>query len=57
MKVKMLLATLALTITPALALAGGGCGFGHAKTEDVVMSCAEGTIFDTETQRCVPATG
>jgi O-antigen/teichoic acid export membrane protein len=40
-----------------LALAGGGCGFGHVKTEEVVMSCAQGSIFDSEAQRCVPTTG
>lgn len=57
MKTKMLLATLALIVTPTLALAGGGCGFGHAKTEQVVMSCAEGSIYDAEEQRCVPTTG
>lgn len=57
MKTKMLLATLALIVAPTLALAGGGCGFGHVKTEEVVMSCADGTVFDAEAQRCVPTTG
>ena len=56
MKTKMLLATLALIVTPSIALAMG-CGIGHTKTEQVVMSCAEGSIYDTEAQRCIPTTG
>lgn len=56
MKTKLLLATLALTLLPSVSLAMG-CAFGHAKTEDVVMSCADGTVFDTESGRCVPTTG
>jgi len=57
MKTKMLLATLALIVAPTLALAEGGCGFGHTKTEQIVMSCADGSVFDAEEQRCVPTTG
>ncbi len=55
MKAKMLLAT--LTMAPTFALAQACGGFGHVKTEKVVMSCVEGSIFDTDTQRCVPTTG
>ena len=55
MKYKTLLATLALTVAPSLALAMG-CGYGHTKAEQVVMSCAEGTVYDTEAQKCVPLT-
>ena len=56
MKTKLLLATLALAVSPSLALAMG-CNYGHTKTEDVVMSCAPGSVFDSETERCVPTTG
>ncbi|MGI9388802.1 MAG: carbohydrate-binding module family 14 protein [Boseongicola sp.] len=56
MKTKTLLATLALIVAPSIALATG-CGLGHTKAEQVVMSCAEGSVFDSETQRCVPTTG
>jgi hypothetical protein len=57
MKVKMLLAALALTVAPTLALAQA-CGvLGHVMTEKVVMSCAEGSMFDADAQRCVPTTG
>lgn len=55
MKMKLLLATLALAASPTLALAA--CFDGHAKAEDTVMSCAAGSTYDTETQRCVPTTG
>jgi hypothetical protein len=49
MKLKALLAALALTITPALAMAE--CSWKH---EQVTMSCAEGTQWNAETQTCVP---
>ena len=56
MKTKMLLATLALAVSPSIAMAMG-CGYGHSKTEEVTMSCAAGSVFDSESQRCVPTTG
>ncbi len=56
MKTKMLLATLALAMSPSLAFAMG-CGYGHAKTETANMSCAAGSVFDAEANRCVPTTG
>ena len=56
MKTKLFLATLALAASPTLAMAMG-CSYGHTKTEDVVMSCAPGSVFDTETQLCVATTG
>ncbi len=56
MKTKLLLATLALAVTPSLAMAMG-CGYGHVKGEDIAMSCAEGSVYDTDAQRCVPTTG
>ncbi len=49
MKLKTLLAALALTITPALAMAE--CGWKH---QQVTMSCAEGTQWNADTQTCVP---
>ena len=49
MKLKTLLAALALTITPALASAQ--CSWSK---EQVTMSCAEGTQWDPASQTCVP---
>ena len=56
MKTKLFLATLVVAASPTLALAMG-CSYGHSKTEDVVMSCAPGSVFDADTQKCVPTTG
>ncbi len=56
MKTKLLLATLALTAAPSFAMAMG-CSYGHAKTEDVAMSCAEGSVYSADEKRCVPTTG
>ena len=56
MKTKMLLAALALAVSPSIAMAMG-CSGDYTKTEQVTMSCAAGSVFDTETQRCVPTTG
>ena len=49
MKLKTLLAALALTITPALAMAE--CSWSK---EQVTMSCAEGSQWDAASQTCVP---
>ena len=49
MKLKTLLAALALTITPALASAA--C---FDKHEQVTMSCAEGMQWDAASRTCVP---
>lgn len=49
MKIKTLLAALALTVTPALAMAE--CALKH---EQVTMSCADGTQWNEQTQTCVP---
>jgi len=49
MKMKTLLAALALTMTPALATAA--C---FDKHEQVTMSCTEGTQWDAASQTCVP---
>ncbi len=45
-----LAATLVLGLAPTLAIAA--CGHDRA-----AMSCADGTVYDQTTQRCVPATG
>lgn len=52
MKTKMLLATLVLAAAPTMTLAQ--C-FGHEK-EQVTMSCAEGTVYDAESQSCISTT-
>lgn len=57
MKIKMLLAALALTTAPTFALAQPCGALGHVVTEKVVMSCAEGSIYDSNAQKCVPTTG
>ena len=54
MKTKTLLAALALSTLPGLAMAQ--CFGDHAK-EQVTMSCAAGSVYDADTQRCVPTTG
>ncbi len=56
MKTKTLLATLALAMAPSLAFAMCS-GLGHTKTEQVTMSCSAGSVYDAETERCVPTTG
>ena len=56
MKIKTLLAALALATAPGLAFAECS-GFGHSKSEQVTMSCAAGSVYDAETERCVPTTG
>ena len=50
MKPKLLLAVMALVVSPGLAFAG--CSSGHLK-EEIVMSCADGLVYDPETQTCV----
>lgn len=53
MKIRLHLAVLALAVLPGAAFAA--CFGDHAK-EEVVMSCTDGTVFDAETQKCVPLT-
>ncbi|GGX48309.1 hypothetical protein GCM10007385_15210 [Tateyamaria omphalii] len=54
MKTKTLVVALALTLAPTLTFAMG-CNYG--KHEQQAMSCAEGTVYDADTNRCVTATG
>lgn len=53
MKIKLLLATLAVAAAPSLTFAA--CIGDHAK-EEVVMSCPQGATFDAETNSCVSTT-
>lgn len=53
MKTKTLLAALVLATAPAMSFAA--CYGGHEK-EQVTMSCAEGTVYDAETQSCISTT-
>lgn len=53
MKIKLLLAALALSTAPTLALAA--CFGDHAK-EEVVMSCPEGSSFDADSKTCISTT-
>ncbi|MCR8825696.1 hypothetical protein [Pseudosulfitobacter koreensis] len=50
MKIKLVAATLALALAPAL-VAAEGCSQGRQ-----AMSCAEGSNFDHATGTCVPVT-
>ena len=47
---------LALAVAPGLAFAQCA-GFDHTKSEQVTMSCAAGSVYDAETERCGPTTG
>ena len=50
MKIKTAAATLVLALAPSFALAMG-CSFEH-QTEQA-MSCADGMVWDAETEACV----
>jgi hypothetical protein len=51
MKIRLLLAALAITAAPTLAIAE--CSWGKAH-ETTAMSCVEGTSWDAASQTCVP---
>ena len=51
MKTKVVLTSLALTLATSLS-AYAGCK-GHSEQ---AMSCADGTVWDTESRSCVPQT-
>ena len=51
MTIKTLAAAVALTLVPALATAA--CSYG----KQVTMTCAEGSVYDTDAGKCVPTTG
>lgn len=52
MTIKTLAAAVALTLVPAFAFAAG-CNYGK---EEITMSCAAGTIYDSTTNACVSTT-
>ncbi|MGZ2257593.1 carbohydrate-binding module family 14 protein [Roseobacter sp. A03A-229] len=52
MTIKTLAAAVALTFVPALAFATG-CNYGK---QEVTMSCAAGTVYDSTTNSCVATT-
>ncbi len=52
MKMKCVIAAVLMTFGSA-AIAGSGCGYGHDKQ---VMTCAEGSVWDAQTQSCVKQT-
>ena len=49
MKLGIALSTLALVVLPSL-------GFAMCSSEQHVMSCAEGTVYDAESATCVTVT-
>lgn len=51
MKFRLHLAVLALALVPGSAFAA--CFDGHVSAE-TTMSCAEGTVYDADSQSCVP---
>ena len=51
MKTKTILCALALSLAPTLSLAMGCSGATHQPV--TAMSCAEGQVFDAETNACV----
>ncbi|MGI1663561.1 carbohydrate-binding module family 14 protein [Palleronia sp. KMU-117] len=53
MKIKLLLAALAISAAPSLAIAQCSAGKAH---ETTAMSCVEGLTWDAATQACVPVT-
>ncbi|MEX0309792.1 MAG: hypothetical protein AB3N17_06030 [Tateyamaria sp.] len=54
MKTKTVLVALALTLAPTLSFAAG-CNYG--KIEQQAMSCADGTVYDADSNSCVSTTG
>ncbi|MDD9978761.1 MAG: carbohydrate-binding module family 14 protein [Boseongicola sp.] len=57
MKTSLMIAAVAALMSPTIASAMGGCSGSHSQSAETTMSCAEGMVFDTENQRCVPTTG
>ena len=51
MKIKTGLIVAVLAFAPGLAIAE--CSWGHSMKEQVTMSCAAGTVYDTEKGECV----
>lgn len=53
MTIKTLAAAVALTLLPVMGYAYE-CSYGK---EQAAMSCADGSVYDTEAGKCVPTTG
>ena len=53
MTIKTLAAAVALTVIPAPGYAYE-CNYGK---EQAAMSCADGSVYDSEAGKCVPTTG
>lgn len=53
MKRTLQFAVLALVAAPSVAMAQ--C-YGDHNKEEIVMSCADGTVYDSETRTCVVST-
>lgn len=51
MKIKAVMAALALALAPSVALAWGGCS--TMKPEQTASSCADGQIWDGDSAACV----
>lgn len=54
MTIKTLAAAVALTIVPAV---GFAYECNSSKQKQAAMSCAEGSVYDSSAQTCVPTTG
>lgn len=54
MTIKTLAAAVALTVIPAMGFAYE-CNWG--KEQQAAISCAEGSVYDAASQKCVPTTG
>jgi hypothetical protein len=53
MTLKTTLAALALTLAPGLALAQG-CPHDNSYQDAAAISCAQGTVLDAATGKCLP---
>lgn len=56
MKIKTTLAAFILVLSPVSAFAYSGCQGMEKAADEVTMSCAEGSTFDTATNTCVADT-
>lgn len=56
MKTKTTIAAFILLLSPAAAFAYGCNSAAHMQQQTAAISCAEGMVFDTESQTCVAET-